>query len=113
MVARSVQRRAAVIAALVLAAGVAVAGPAGPAQAATCVARASDTVIIHMTNNPATVTFWFAPECSDGTSRMWGTLYDTLCDGRAAKFRYDIYARRSDGSYVRETGPWTRSTHTG
>jgi hypothetical protein len=45
MVARSVQRRAAVIAALVLAAGVAVAGRAGPAQAATCVARASDTVI--------------------------------------------------------------------
>jgi hypothetical protein len=69
------------------------------AQAATCTARVHETSVMDSQSPTVRVRYDFAPECSDGTARMWGTVYDTACDGRAAQIQYWIYDKTSSGSW--------------
>ena len=82
---------------LVQAAAVAVA--AAPAQAATCTARVHETSVQDTQSPTVRVRYDFAPECSDGRAKMWGTVYDTACDGRAAQIQYWIYDKTASGSW--------------
>jgi hypothetical protein len=72
---------------------------AAPAQAATCTARVHESSVQDSQSPLVRVSYDFAPECSDGNAKVWGTVYDMACDGRAAQFRYWIYNRNSNGTY--------------
>lgn len=68
------------LAALLLGASGAVVGLAGPASAAVC-----DTISAGYTHpdGVARVTFTATKDCSNHTTRVYGTLYDTSCDNRS------------------------------
>jgi hypothetical protein len=54
---------------------------AGPAQAYTC----SGGRTISVVGDVSRTTITFYPHCSDGRSHWNGTVWDTRCDGRAAR----------------------------
>jgi hypothetical protein len=72
---------------------------ASPAQAATCTTKVHETSVQDTMSPLVRVKYDFAPECSDGNARVWGTVYDMACDNRAAEIRYWIYNKTSSGSY--------------
>jgi hypothetical protein len=72
-------------------------GPA--AQAATCTTRVHESSVQDTQSPTVRVRYDFAPECSDGRSKMSGTVWDTACDQRAAQIQYWIYDKTSSGSW--------------
>jgi hypothetical protein len=88
----------AAVVALLLAQVVVLVGSTGPAQAATCTPPYS----YGQFSPEVGVGFDWAPQCSDGVAQISdGTVYDRLCDSRAAYAWFEIYDRQSNGSWVR------------
>jgi hypothetical protein len=56
-------------------------GVAAPAQAYSC----SSWSYVSMSSGVSELDYNFAPRCSDGQSHVYGTVYDTSCDGRQAQ----------------------------
>ena len=97
---------------LVVAPIAAVLGLTGSAQAATCTPKVHETgVVINQTGSPVRVNFDFTPQCSDGTGRVSGTVFDILCDHRAAELTYTVYDWT--GSSYRSLGGKTHSVPNG
>jgi len=73
-------------------------GTPGAAQAADCPVRVHEPAI-GAGDGTASASYDFAPQCSDGTARISGSVSDPLCDHRAAQLEYILQDRNADGSY--------------
>ena len=95
-------RRLAVLLTTLLLAQLATFTGAAPAQAATCTSRVHEGAVLDRQVSPTVKAGYdFAPQCSDGTARVWGYVTDPLCgDNRASQLRYWIYDKRADGSWA-------------
>jgi hypothetical protein len=90
----AVRRLSRVLLAATIVASAMVMGAVAPAHAYTCGYNDASGDLRH---SEVRVTFRFEAECTDGLARVTGTIYDTLCDGRAA--RSDILLFDTNSTY--------------
>jgi hypothetical protein len=81
-------------------------GAVAPAHAYTCGYNDASGDLRH---SEVRVTFRFEEECTDGLARVTGTVYDTLCDGRAAMSDILLYDTTGGGN----KWLWTKTVKAG
>jgi len=82
---------------LLVAACLVLVGP-GAAHAANCTPQVHEPAV-GPGDGTSRASYDFASQCSDGNSRIWGTVSDPLCDMRAAQLQYEVWDRNPDGTY--------------
>ncbi len=69
-------------------------------DAAPAAAACSPTHYYYVPSEAAAVSLSWNPECGDGAAEISnGTVYDTLCDSRAAAAKFEVADRTPSGSY--------------
>jgi hypothetical protein len=103
------RRLAALVAVLLLAGAMAVAGSRAPAQAATCNGSSRSA------SSPVARTTFTWALCSDRSVQVWsGTLYDTSCDNRSAHVNFFTQWKTSGpNTWITNGGSSTYKADTG
>jgi len=101
----AVRRLSRVLVAATIVASAMVMGAVAPAHAYTCGYNDRSGDLRH---SEVRVTFRFEEECTDGLARVTGTIYDTLCDGRAAMSDIELFDTNRTYPWL-----WTKTVKAG